>query len=118
MTTLSITFLLSGILLFFACLPMVFGKVPMNKLYGMRTDKTFKNEKAWFHLNEVGGMIFTLIGFPLILAGILGFWLPESAINAYSTAVVITNFVSIAVALYFFIRYSNRYSKMEAEQAS
>ena len=116
MNTLSITFLLSGLLVFFACLPMVFGKIPMNKFYGMRTKNTFKNDMSWFHLNEVGGMIFAMTGFPLILAGVIGFFLPESLLEQFSLIVLIVSVLSIASALYFFVRYSSRYTK-QMEQA-
>ena len=116
MNTLCITFLLSGILVFVACLPIVHGKIPMNKIYGMRTSSTFKSDKAWFHLNEVGGMIFAMIGFPLILAGAMGFALPDHLLNVFSSVVLIVSLLSIAAALYFFTRYSIRYTK-EAEQA-
>jgi len=115
MQTLAITFLLSGILLFVACFPIIHGKIPMNKIYGMRTKSTFRSDEAWFHLNEVGGMIFAMIGFPLILAGAMGFVIPEHLLDLFSSMVLIVTFLSIAAAIYFFMRYSNRYTK-EAEQ--
>jgi len=116
MNILAITFLLSGLLVFVACLPIVHGKIPMNKIYGMRTRNTFKSDKAWFHLNEVGGMIFAMIGFPLILAGALGFAVPEHLLNVFSSVVLVVSFLSIGAAIYFFTRYSIRYTK-EVEQA-
>ena len=116
MNTISITFLISGLLIFFACLPIVFGKVPMNNFYGMRTKNTMRNDKSWIHLNEVGGMILAMIGFPLILAGTLGFFLPDTLLEQFSLIVLIISFLSIACALYFFVRYSNRYSKLNEQQ--
>ena len=115
MQTLATTFLLSGILLFVACLPIIHGKIPMNKIYGMRTKSSFRSDEAWFHLNEVGGMIFAMIAFPLILAGAMGFALPEHLLELFSTTVLIVSFLSISAALYFFMRYSTKYTK-EAEQ--
>ena len=111
MYILSITFLLSGILVFVACLPIVHSKIPMNKFYGMRTRHTFKSDESWLHLNEVGGMIFAMIGFPLILAGILGFVLPEQLLEIFSTVVLCVSLLSIAAAIYFFTRYSIRYTR-------
>ena len=117
MNILAITFLLSGLLFFVACLPIVHGKIPMNKVYGIRTRNTFRSDRSWFHLNEVGGMIFAMIGFPLILAGALGFALPEHLLEVFSSVVLGVSFLSIAAALYFFTRYSIRYTK-EVEQAA
>lgn len=111
MNILAITFLLSGLLVFVVCLPIIHGKIPMNKIYGMRTRHTFKSDRSWIHLNEIGGMIFAMIGFPLILAGALGFALPEHLRDVFSTVVLVVNFLSIAAAVYFFTRYSIRYTK-------
>lgn len=115
MNILAITFLLSGILVFVACLPIIHGKIPMNKIYGMRTKSAFRSDEAWFHLNEVGGMIFAMIGFPLILAGAMGFALPQHLLGLFSSVVLGVSFLSIAAAIYFFMRYSIRYTK-EGEQ--
>jgi uncharacterized membrane protein len=117
MNTLCITFLLSGMLIFVVCLPIVHGIIPMNKFYGMRTKDTFKSDESWLHLNEVGGMIFAMIGFPLILAGVVGFFIPEQFLQIFSTMVLIVTFLSIAAALYFFTRYSKRYTRT-VEQAA
>lgn len=80
---------------------MVLGKVPMNQFYGMRTKRTLKDEKAWFHLNEVGGMIFAMLGFPLVLGGVLGFYLPESALEYYGRVVGTVSLCSVGVAGFF-----------------
>jgi uncharacterized membrane protein YesL len=90
----------------------------MNKFYGMRTKDTFKSDESWLHLNEVGGMIFAMIGFPLILAGVLGFVIPEQLLQIFSTIVLIVSFLSIAAAIYFFTQYSIRYTRKVEQDAS
>ena len=111
MIILSITFLLSGLLIFLACLPLFYRKIPMNSLYGMRTKSSFRSEEAWYHLNEVGGMVFAMIGFPMIMAGSIGFFLPESMLNILSYCVTAVTFLSLFAAIFFFVVYSNRYVK-------
>ena len=117
MNTLSITFLLSGILVFVACLPIVHGMIPMNKFYGMRTKNTFRSDESWLHLNEVGGMTFSMIGFPLILAGLLGFIIPEQLLQIFASIVLVVSFFSIAAAIDFFTHYSIRYTKKVEQDA-
>ena len=118
MEILSITLLFSGILIFAGCLPMVHNRIPMNKFYGARTKASFKNDESWYHLNEIGGMIFAMIGFPLILAGALGLTLPESMLNHLSLIVLIVTFLSIGAAMYFFVRYSSRYSAKKEQSTT
>ena len=115
MIALSLTFLASGLLIFFAMLPLVHRKIPMNALYGVRTKHSFHSEQAWFHLNEVGGMIFAMIGFPLILAGVLGLFLPEALLMEYSYSVLCVSLLSVASAIYFIFSYSVKYTKRTAE---
>ncbi len=117
MITLSITFLLSGLLIFGFCIPLSLAKIPMNSVYGMRTPQAFASEEAWYHLNEVGGMIFAMTGFPLILAGGLGFFLPLSLIGPFGIVVTIAVLLSNVVAVWFFLSYSARYKRRQAEAA-
>jgi len=111
MITLSITYLLSGLLVSLATLPLVYGKIPMNALYGFRVKQTFESNTSWYHLNEVGGMIFTMLGFPLMLSGILGFFLPETMLVTHSTITLVITFLSIGFAVYLFMRYAIRYQQ-------
>jgi formate hydrogenlyase subunit 3/multisubunit Na+/H+ antiporter MnhD subunit len=77
----------------------------MNKFYGMRTKNTFKSDESWLHLNEVGGMIFALIGFPLIFAGVLKFVILQQHMQIFAIMVLIVSFLSIVAAIYLFSRY-------------
>ena len=111
MITLSITYLLSGLLISLATLPLVYGKIPMNALYGIRVKQTFESETSWYHLNEVGGMIFTMLGFPLILSGGLGFFLPQTMLVIHSTLTLVITLISSGFAIYLFMRYAIRHQK-------
>ncbi|MFC0018521.1 SdpI family protein [Roseibacillus persicicus] len=82
----------------------------MNRFFGMRTNRTFQSDDSWYHLNEIGGMIFAMIGFPLILAGVFGFFVPESLLNQFSWSVAAVNLASLSAAIYFMVRYSARYT--------
>ena len=117
MIPVSLTFLFSGLLLSLATMPLVHGKISMNPIYGFRVPQSFKSESTWYHLNEVGGMIFAMLGFPLILSGILGFFLPESLLMVHSTVTLVTTFLSIAFALYLFMRYAIRHQKSNPSTA-
>ena len=43
-------------------LPLYFGKVPPNRLYGFRTRSTLENPQKWFAVNRVTGGWMVLVG--------------------------------------------------------
>jgi hypothetical protein len=47
MTTVAITILLSGVLIFLLSLPMIYRKVPMNHFYGVRIAAAFESDQRW-----------------------------------------------------------------------
>ena len=117
MFALSIVLLLSGLLTTAICLPMVYEKVPMNSYFGMRTKHTFRSNESWVHLNEIGGMLFSLLGFPLMLGGSIGFFLSEQYLAMLGTVTAVVALVSIAFAVYLFVRYSGRYTERNTQVA-
>ena len=118
MVTLATVLLMSGLLITGVCLPMIYGKLPMNLWYGMRTKTTFQSQESWAHLNEIGGMLFSLLGFPLILGGLVGLFLTDEHVALIGTATSSVSLVSCGFAAYLFVRYSNRYTKSIAGNAS
>ena len=117
MLALAIVFLVSGLMITALCMPMVYGKLPMNVWYGMRTKTTLQSEESWTHLNEIGGMLFSLLGFPLMVGGLIGMFLSDEHITLICTATGVVSLASIAFSAYLFIRYSARYSKGLAGKA-
>ena len=117
MLALAIVFLVSGLLITGICMPMVYGKLPMNIWYGMRTKTTLQSDEAWTHLNEIGGMLFSLLGFPLMLGGAIGLFLTDEHVTLICTATGVVSIASIGFAAFLFVRYSGRYSKGLAGKA-
>ena len=109
MLALAITLICSGLLTTLICLPMIFGKVPPNAFYGIRTSHTFESSEAWMDLNEVGGMLFALLGFPLMLGGTIGLFLDETHVALIGIATAVGSLLSLGFAVYMFLRYSARY---------
>ena len=58
-----------GILFILVCLPMVYRKIPMNRLYGVRTPKAFRSDEDWYAINEYGGKVFIAWSVPLLITG-------------------------------------------------
>ena len=118
MILLAVTLILSGLIITGICLPMIYCKVPMNAMYGMRTRHTFQSAEAWTHLNEVGGMLFSLLGFPMILGGTVGLFLTDEYVALIGTCTAIVALVSVAFATYLFVRYSIRYTSRQTNHSN
>lgn len=66
----------TAILIIGISMPLVKGKIPMNKLYGIRFKKSYASEENWYKINEYGGKQPIIWSIPLLLFGVLIFFIP------------------------------------------
>ena len=118
MLALAITLICSGLITTLICLPMIYGRVLPNALYGIRTRHTFESSEAWMDLNEVGGMLFSLLGFPLVLGGTIGLFLSDTHIALVGIATTAGCILSLGFTVYLFLRYSARYTARNFSKTS
>jgi hypothetical protein len=52
-------------------IPLVLGKVPRNRAYGIRVRKAFVSERNWYEINAYGGKLFLVFGLFLLGFGFL-----------------------------------------------
>jgi uncharacterized membrane protein len=64
-------FLIPSIIFLIISIPLVAGKIPRNRFFGIRTRKTLSDERVWYAANRFGGWLF--IVFSLIYLGIAAF---------------------------------------------
>jgi uncharacterized membrane protein len=64
-------FLIPSIIFLIISIPLVAGKIPRNRFYGMRTRKTLSDERVWYAVNSFGGWLFIVSS--LIYLGIAAF---------------------------------------------
>lgn len=50
--------------------PLWLRKVPPNRIYGIRTTKTFSSPQIWYDANEVGGLALIAAGVLALLANV------------------------------------------------
>lgn len=72
-TGLAVTFLATGLLLIVVAIPLILGKVPMNRWYGIRIPKAFESEHNWYEINRYGGKWLVAAGGIVALLGAV-FW--------------------------------------------
>lgn len=68
--------IVSALLIISVSIPMVNHKVKMNCLYGIRIKKSFESEDSWYKINEYGGKQLIIWSIPMILVGIICFFVP------------------------------------------
>ena len=95
--SIAISTLVCGLLMFFLSLPLIFRKVPMNKLYGIRLKASFESEQRWYDINAYGGKQMALWSWPIIAIGIAGFFVPSSCFNAYAWTAAAVTLVAILI---------------------
>lgn len=71
----------SAILFIILSIPLIMRKVKMNRFYGVRIKKSFESEENWYTLNAYGGKQLAVWSIPLILAGVLCFFVPITEQN-------------------------------------
>jgi uncharacterized membrane protein len=60
-------FFVPAFLIFIAAIPLVLGRIPRNRVYGIRTLKTLSDERVWYRSNRFGGWAFLFSGMIYLL---------------------------------------------------
>jgi hypothetical protein len=66
----------SALLIIAVSIPLVKHKIKMNHLYGIRIKKSFESEDNWYIINEYGGKQLIIWSIPMILVGLICFFVP------------------------------------------
>jgi uncharacterized membrane protein len=88
----------SGILIALVSLPLIQGKVPPNRAYGIRTKYAFASTENWYQINNFGGKVFLGVALLITLVGLFGLFLPSEDMSAYGIGAAIITFVSVLIA--------------------
>lgn len=71
-----------ALILLCLALPLIFGLVPPNRLYGIRTARTLGDPRAWFLANRYAGLLFVFSSSLYLLLALLR---PYSNPNDFGT---------------------------------
>ncbi len=74
--TIGIGWTVTGLLSVVLAIPLARGKVRRNALYGVRFPESFQSDEAWFAINRFGGRRLIVWSIPIVLIGIVSFFLP------------------------------------------
>jgi uncharacterized membrane protein len=92
-------------------IPLVKHKIKMNYLYGIRIKKSFESEDSWYKINEYGGKQLIIWSIPMILVGLICFFVQIDDTNKDLLSFVFGVFpitACIAVAVIKIYAYAKR----------
>lgn len=67
----SVGFVAIALVMFLVSLPLIRGRVAMNKTYGIRLPKAFESEANWYTINKFGGKLLVACSIGFAVAGVL-----------------------------------------------
>jgi hypothetical protein len=94
-----VAILASGVLIFCVCLPLIYGKIPMNRWYGIRIREAFRSDERWYDVNAYGGKVLAVWSLLPILVGAAGLVLPAPMFFVYVPVAVGAALISVIVPL-------------------
>ena len=96
--------IVSGVLIIGISIPLVMRKIKMNRFYGMRIRKAFESDEIWYELNAYAGKLGIVWSIPIIVAGIICFFIPIHDENIVVLALVLVLVPIAACALITLIK--------------
>jgi uncharacterized membrane protein len=81
-------FLVVGAMFVLISIPLWLGKIPPNRLYGVRIRKAFESTELWYKVNALGGGIMILYGAIMVFVGATLFFLSKRVTVDYRLGVI------------------------------
>ena len=105
MATLLTLYLASGVLLMLLSLPLLWGKVPPNGLYGFRVRATLDNPNVWYPANKYAAKRMLWSGAAFVAAAVVLYFIPGISVDVYSLACLFLFAVPFVIGLIQSVRY-------------
>ena len=104
-TFLLVLYVATGLLQIGLALPLVYRKIPPNRLYGFRVKRTLENRDVWFAANAFAGKWLAWAGLATVVAAIVFYALPIEKVDTYAVAVASVVLFGLTVAVVQSVRY-------------
>ena len=85
-TIVAVLFIVSGLAIFFLSLPLIYRKVSMNALYGIRIRRALESQERWYDINAYGGRQLARWSWMITAVGAMGFFVPAEHLFIYTLA--------------------------------
>jgi uncharacterized membrane protein len=99
MSTLLIVYIGSGLLLILVSLPLLWGKIPPNPLYGFRVRATLENPAIWYPANRFAAKRLIWTGTLVIMAALLLYAIPGLSLDGYALGCLAVLLLALAFTM-------------------
>ena len=96
----------AGVITFCVSLPLIYGKVPMNHLYGIRIPESFVSAERWYDINAYGGLLLARWSCVIVATGIAGFFVPFHLFERYEFISAGVVLISVVAPLIQIVRWA------------
>ena len=100
-----------GILVIALSIPLLMGRVPMNRWYGTRLPESYTSEANWYAVNRYGAIRMTWYGIAVILVGVAVLRVPPLLGSLWFFAALAAPAVLMVPMLVTLLRYAKRLPK-------
>jgi len=107
--TVGISWTVVGLVCIGLAVPLVRGQVGRNALYGVRFPQSFQSDDAWFAINRFGGRRLIVWSIPLIVMGIVSFFLPLQSRTGLTLVLGFGPLIFILIPVVEAWRFARRY---------
>ena len=105
-TIVALAILSGGLLMFFISLPLIYRKIPMNHLYGIRIPASYKSEQSWYDINAYGGRKLAACSWIITGAGIVGFFVPLKYLAFYGFGSAALGLLALTISIIQIYRWA------------
>jgi uncharacterized membrane protein len=97
--------LFTGALFILISLPLLKDKIKMNRLYGIRIQKSFESEENWYKINRFGARELIKVGYTLTAAGFVVLFIDFNYNNAVIIIISLLPAIILIFPVYRILRY-------------
>jgi uncharacterized membrane protein len=100
-----IVYVAGGVILALISLPLIYGKIKPNSLYGFRVPATLEDPDLWYPVNQFAAKRLLIVGLVMIVAASgLYFW-PGISVDAYAYAFLGIFLAAFTIVIIQCVRY-------------
>lgn len=107
--TIGTSWTLTGVILVALCIPLVRGHIPRNSWYGIRLPQSFASDDAWYAINRFGAKRMIVWAIPLILVGLVSFFLPLKAHTNLTLFMGFAPLIFVLIPVFESWRFARKY---------
>ena len=106
--TVGLGWTIAGAICILLAIPLVRGQIGRNSFYGVRVRQAFESDEAWQAINRYGGKQMIGWSIPLVVIGLVSFFLPLQSNDALTIVLGFAPMIFILIPVFNTWRFAQR----------